>query len=70
MEHSIGFDEEFDDWHKGEDPFANPGGTSALRIGRCIYPCPTCGEPGRLTAIDVSLGYQCDVCADLAEQGW
>jgi hypothetical protein len=50
--------------------FADPGGTSALRAGNRIYPCPTCGEPNRLTAKDVKLKYQCDVCADRLERGF
>ena len=33
-------------------------------------PCPTCGEPNRLTPIDQQLGYQCDECADNCENGW
>lgn len=54
--------------------FADPGGNSALRAAgpgnpRC-HPCPTCGEPDRLTPIDVARGYQCDGCADRAERGW
>ena len=49
--------------------FADPGGRSALRRGRRVYPCPNCGEPNRLTAADVRLGYQCDPCADRAEGG-
>jgi hypothetical protein len=49
--------------------FADPGGTSALRAGNRIYPCPTCGAPNRLTAKDKRLGYQCDACADAAERG-
>jgi len=32
-------------------------------------PCPTCGEPNRLTQLDVRAHYQCDECADRAE-GW
>ena len=51
--------------------FADPGGESALRRptrdNPRIHPCPTCGEPNRLTPADVSLGYQCDACADRAE---
>lgn len=31
-------------------------------------PCPTCGEPNRLTAKEKALGYQCAACAD-AEEG-
>jgi len=54
--------------------FADPGGNSALRAATPnnprIYPCPTCGEPNRLTRIDKERGYQCDECADRAERGW
>ena len=32
-------------------------------------PCPTCGEPDRLTPLDRARGYQCDTCADRAERG-
>ena len=47
--------------------FADPGGRSALRAGKRIYPCPTCKRENMLTAKDVKLGYQCDICADAAE---
>ena len=51
--------------------FAEPGGRSALRAATAdnprIFPCPTCGEPDRLTAIDVQRGYCCDDCADRSE---
>ena len=55
----------------GYDPreFADPGGRSALRAGPRIHPCPTCGQPNRLSDKDVQLGYQCDSCADALEQG-
>jgi hypothetical protein len=34
-------------------------------------PCPTCGEPDRLTPADQRKGYQCDECADRDEgMGW
>ena len=49
--------------------FTDPGGRSALRAGKRIHPCPTCGEPNRLTAKDKALGYQCDRCADALESG-
>ena len=53
--------------------FADPGGRSALRAASKRnprnLPCPTCGEPDRLTAHDRRLGYQCDECADGAEGG-
>ena len=51
--------------------FAEPGGESALRASSGSnprnLPCPTCGEPNLLTPKDVSLGYQCDSCANRAE---
>ena len=55
--------------------FADPGGRSALRASGPgnprNRPCPTCGEPNRLTPADVRLKYQCDACADRAEGcGW
>jgi hypothetical protein len=56
------------DCDRGE--FMDPGGRSALRAGKRIYPCPTCGKKNSLTAKDVRLGYQCDECADLAERGY
>lgn len=51
--------------------FQSPGGTSALRRATRYnprnLPCPTCGEPNRLTPADVRQHYQCDACADRAE---
>lgn len=51
--------------------FADPGGTSALRAATRgnprNLPCPTCGEPDRLTPADKARGYQCDTCAERAE---
>lgn len=51
--------------------FADPGGGSALRAETKSnprnLPCPTCGEPNRLTPHDKALHYQCDQCADRAE---
>lgn len=53
--------------------FADPGGNSALRAESATnprnLPCPTCGEPNRLTPADKALHYQCDSCADQAERG-
>jgi hypothetical protein len=50
--------------------FANPGSGSSLRVATPDnprdLPCPTCGEPDRLTPEDRALGYQCDDCAE----GW
>lgn len=48
--------------------FADPGGNSALRAGPRVHPCPTCGRPDMLSAEDVALSYQCDVCADNTER--
>ena len=54
--------------------FADPGGTSALRAASRRnprnLPCPTCGEPNRLTPADRAQGYQCDGCANRSESGW
>ena len=62
-------DEDFD----GRIHFADPGGNSALRAATKSdprsHPCPSCDAPNRLTGRDVSLGYQCDACADQAERG-
>lgn len=58
----------FDDI-RNRQTFADPGGRSALRAGKRCHPCPTCKQKNRLTAKDVSLGYQCDSCADRAESG-
>lgn len=69
-------DEADDDYYDDDDlidgvGFADPGGRSALRAetpdNPRIHSCPTCGEPSRLTTIDVAHGYQCDTCADRAE---
>lgn len=52
--------------------FSRPGSAlrAASRTNPRNLPCPTCGQPDRLTPADVRLGYQCDRCADLAERGW
>jgi hypothetical protein len=51
--------------------FADPGGRSALRAATRNnprnLPCPTCGEPNRLTPADKRAGYHCDRCADAME---
>jgi len=60
-----------DDGYDGAPQFANEG--SALRAAGPgnprNLPCPTCGEPDRLTPADRRLGYQCDPCAD-RQEGW
>lgn len=54
--------------------FADPGGHSALRAATKTNPrnraCPTCKRKNVLTPADVAQGYQCDRCADRAEQGF
>lgn len=61
---------EYDDFDEDME-FAEPGGRSSLRAeseeNPRNLPCPTCGRPNRLTPRDVSLGYQCNACADRAE---
>lgn len=51
--------------------YADPTGHSALRCATKTnprnLPCPTCGAENVLTQHDVDLGYQCDRCADIAE---
>ena len=71
MSRSRGYD---DDNHEGYDDefdirFADPYGKSSLRAGKRNRPCPTCHRKNMLCAEDVSLGYQCDRCADACEQG-
>ncbi len=63
-------DDPFDDYVDDQGiTFAHAG--SALRAATPdnprIHPCPSCGDPNRLTPADVQLGYQCDRCADMAE---
>jgi hypothetical protein len=75
-EDEIDYDEEvmrgdcFDD----DIAFADPGGRSALRAATednpRNLPCPSCGEPDRLTPADRARGYQCDSCADMDERGY
>lgn len=67
----------YDDWDdeiQRRRMFRDPGGESALRAAGPgnprDRPCPTCGEPDRLTPADVAQGYQCDECARRAEQGF
>ena len=66
-------DDYYDDCYDEYHIFADPGGNSALRAAGPNnprnLPCPTCGEPNRLTPADRARGYQCDVCADRAERG-
>ena len=50
-----------------EAAFREPGGHSALRVGKRIHPCPGCGRKNMLTQADKDRHYQCDSCADKAE---
>jgi hypothetical protein len=74
-------DEFEEDWDDDPDDelidgvgFADPSGRSSLRAATPDNPrdrpCPTCGEPDRLTRIDEEHNYQCDACADRAERGF
>ena len=64
-------DREDADWEDDDGDFADPGGVSSLRAASATnprnLPCPTCGEPDRLTPKDRAHGYQCNACADRAE---
>lgn len=64
-------DEDEDEDGISRNEFQDPGGRSALRAATKDnprnLPCPTCGEPNRLTPKDKALGYQCDQCADRTE---
>lgn len=70
------FDDDFNDYPElmdDGDDFADPHGKSALRAASKRnprnLPCPACGKRNRLTPADRDRGYQCDECADRAEQG-
>jgi hypothetical protein len=64
----------WDPFYDGNEDFEDPNGNSALRRATPSnprnLPCPTCGEPDRLTPKDKALGYQCDECADRCERGY
>ena len=57
--------------HDDRNQFAEPGGRSAMRAASKRnprnLPCPSCGQPNRLTPRDKALGYQCNACADRDE---
>jgi len=63
-----------EEWDDICDRFADPGGNSALYRAHANnlrdLPCPTCGEPNRLTPRDRAAGYQCNQCADEQERGY
>lgn len=56
---------------EGDRGFARPG--SALRRSSRsnprTLPCPSCGQPNKLTPADRRHGYQCDDCARRDEGG-
>lgn len=58
-----------DDRSEFEQPYSNSALRKATTNNPRVYPCPTCKQPNRLTPKDIALGYQCDECADLAENG-
>ena len=62
------------DWLDRNTYFADPNGKSSLRAANennpRNLPCPTCGQPDRLTPADKRAGYQCDECADMQEFGY
>ncbi len=58
-----------DDRSEFEHPYSNSALRKATANNPRIYPCPTCKQPNRLTPKDIALGYQCDECADRAENG-
>ena len=66
--------DESDEYYQRIRLFARPGRGSALRRANKRnprnLPCPTCGEPNRLTPLDKRAGYQCDDCADRDEMGF
>jgi len=66
------YDEDYLDYDGSRLKFECEGSAlrRATKSNPRIYPCPTCGEPNRLTAKDVARGYQCDECADIAEGKW
>ena len=67
-------DYEPDEWEDMCERFADPGGDSALhpasKTNPRNLPCPTCGEPNRLTRADKASGYQCNTCARQCELGY
>jgi hypothetical protein len=81
-EDDIGYEDDEREWEPepwdDEDAMRNrmferPGANSALRRETASnprnLPCPTCGQPDKLTPKDKALGYQCDSCADRDERG-
>jgi len=58
-----------DDRSMFEDPWGRSALRKATKRNPRNRPCPNCGQKNKLTPLDVSLGYQCDECADRAEGG-
>lgn len=71
--HEEEYDPDDDDLIDGVG-FAEPGGRSTLRAATPQnprnLPCPDCGSPHVLTALDVARGYCCNRCADRNERGY
>jgi hypothetical protein len=65
------YEEYGDEDEQRQGMFASPGSAlrAATRDDPRDQPCPTCDRANRLTRADVSLGYQCDSCADACERG-
>ncbi len=65
------YDHEFDG---DQIQFADPTGRSSLRAASKSnprnLPCPSCGEPDRLTPADRAQAYCCDACANRNERGF
>jgi hypothetical protein len=51
----------------GFSPMKHSALVAANRRNPRNQPCPTCGEPNRLSEADRRRGYQCDECADREE---
>jgi len=71
MSRDYDYDDGFDDDQIDGVGFSQKGSSlrAATRSNPRNLPCPSCHAPNRLTPIDQARGYQCDRCADRAEQG-
>ena len=64
-----GVEEDYDDDYDIDFEKSGSALRKSTRSNPRNLPCPTCGEPDKLTAKDKANGYQCDDCADRAEGG-
>ena len=55
---------------KFEDSYGDSALRAVTKNNPRNLPCPTCGEPNRLTRLDRAAGYQCNECADKMERGY